>query len=456
MKVNAARRHGASLGLRVITVAALALSTAVAARRLNPTDFETFVVATSVALFGTIATTMGITKWLLREYAAADDDGDRDRLIHAVSASLSALWVTLPLGALGAAVAALSAVLGGLVLATDLARGAGRATLADLTAGRSGGLLATGAFLILLAAAPGPLSATGALALQAGGGALALAATLPVLGRLLSSAATMRSSQRLARVAISGGVVFAGSQALMLIASQGDLWIGAAVLDQTGGYGAAKRFLLLIALPLQTAQLVSQRRIAVLAARRDRDGLQAHTARAAALVAAPGLAALLVVFAFPGQALDLAFGPEYATVDPTIVRLLAAAQGMNLVTGLCGVALSMSGHERSVLLSSGFATLFLVVAGPVAAENVGATGLATVTAASTLLMFGSLWLGARRRLGIWTDPLLGMLALRRARLTPQPSGPSGQLISHRTKARSPSCSAARARSARHTDSEPNR
>jgi O-antigen/teichoic acid export membrane protein len=182
-----------------------------------------------------------------------------------------------------------------------------------------------------------------------------------------------------------------------------DLWILGIFrpAEEVAIYGVASRMALLVGLPLLVVNATLAPAIAELFSRGERARLQAAL-RAAATLSTIVSIAMLSAFALLGRPLlEIAFGPAYAG-SFVILVVLGAGQLVNVACGSCTLALTMTGHQRDVLLLATlaaaltFAALFLV------APAFGAPGVAAVIAISLALYNVSLALAARRRLGLTT------------------------------------------------------
>jgi len=224
--------------------------------------------------------------------------------------------------------------------------------------------------------------------------------------------------------AVGGALLI--NQLLAFGSQQLDIWLGGALLspEALGLYGAAKRSLLLAAMPVQMAMLTVLATIPRLHAQGRLRELERVVRGAAAWAAVPSLVALAALALFPEAILRLIFTGAYVGAAPTVLVLITG----HLVLVLSGNpphVLTMTGRHRTVVAVNLAAAMVLLVGGAVGAKWYGAPGLAAGSAASLALQNGLLWWLARRRLGIWTH--VGWpLQIPAARCKPETVVPAAQ------------------------------
>jgi O-antigen/teichoic acid export membrane protein len=299
-----------------------------------------------------------------------------------------------------------------------------------LSGGQTGGLLSNLLFLTLIAGAvvvarPGLRTAI-ALNLAA------MAITLPVavvglirLARERLSAATsadQNSAEHTASLPATHalGVASLLSFALPMLAiqlltsatAQGDLWIAgvSCPLNEVALYGAARRVMLLIAMPLQIINFTVIASIAELHSQGRLEDLQRLLRGAATIAASISIAAGLGLILFGRPTLNLLFGHGYGEAAP-LLSILVIGQMFLACAGSSDCALSMTGHQIAPLVVNTVCGLLLAVLGIWAVRHYGTVGLAYVSAAVIAVQAISLWLLARRLVGVWTHPAWGRLSL---------------------------------------------
>ena len=122
----------------------------------------------------------------------------------------------------------------------------------------------------------------------------------------------------------------------------------------------------------------------------------------AALVTAVAWVPMLLI---PGPLLDVVYGPGFEGAA-TVLFLLTVGSIANVLSGLCGTALTMSHHEGSVAGVQVVACVTRIAAGFAAAAVWGLDGLGATAAIVTVAMYFAMWRLARVRLGLRTEPTL--------------------------------------------------
>ena len=199
------------------------------------------------------------------------------------------------------------------------------------------------------------------------------------------------------------GTVLMFNQMLAFGVAQLDIWIGAAFLEgaDLGFYGAAKRALMLVALPLQMAMMVALPVVPRLRAQNKTKELEKFLRSTASYAAVPSLLAAVVLLMFPGLILAIVFGPEYAAAA-TILVVMIIGQIVGVAVGNPPYVLAMAGQQKIVFSVNLAAAAVMAIFGTIGAIKFGGTGLAIGAAASLVVQQATLWWVARRRLGIWT------------------------------------------------------
>jgi O-antigen/teichoic acid export membrane protein len=187
------------------------------------------------------------------------------------------------------------------------------------------------------------------------------------------------------------------------LSNQGDVWIVAATLteNQVANFGAARRFVMAISMPLMAINLMVLPSIPQLYVQRRTADLQRLLQRNATAALIPALCVLLVTLCGPGTVLSLLYGSDYSGAGTCLV-ILCAGQVFHMFTGSCGQLLMLTGRERLVLMLYVVAGVLLFTLGPMVAVRYGLNGVAIVSA--SILVFENLvlWILARVLLGVWT------------------------------------------------------
>lgn len=427
------------VGWRIVGILATLASNILAARLLGPSEFGIYLLVTTIIALGGVMGAAGLNEAGLR-FVAENLAMNRHNLARAylrrtlttiaVTSLLAAgimavsvgmfqlatprfehpLWVIV-LTALGVV-----ALTWQLITAESL-RGFGELRLASLfSGGQTGGPISN---LFLLA---GLLAAT--LWVSTIHANLAIGLTVLSIGMSLPFALTglWQTSHKAADKASVGiendltvlspnqsRELFAVSSILLLnqllafVSQQLDVWLGGALLtpEALGLYGAAKRSLLLAAMPVQMAMMTVVATIPRLYAQQRTRELERVIRTASNYAAIPALCALLMLMAFPESILQLVFGGSYTGAAPTVMVLTTGYLALVLF-GNPPHVLTMTGRHQTVLVINAIAAIVLVVVGDLGAKLYGAPGLAAGSALSFAFQNASLWWLAKRKLDVWT------------------------------------------------------
>jgi O-antigen/teichoic acid export membrane protein len=429
---------------RLVGIAATLVGNVVAARLLGPEQFGIYLLLSAVMVFGATFGMAGLNEAGLRFVSHSLGMGHygtarsylRTILVIAVVTTLLACALTASGLALFAALhgrlldpwLSTGLVVTGLValafqqIAAEMLRGWHDLRRASLfSGGQTGGPLSNLLFLAAIAVAVLShvrVNAVLALGLTVVSVALtapiALAALWRVVRRqallfdhgaaledLANATACLSTEQTRELVAVAGALW--AMQLLAFVSQQLDLWIGGVWLtdEQLGLYGAAKRSLLLAAMPVQIAMLSVVASIPRLYAQNRRRELEQVLRGSATIAALAALLALAALVFFPGPVLRLVFGPSYSGAAPYIL-VLAVGHLALVLSGNPVHTLALTGHHRTALAVNVFTTVLLAVGGWWGARWFGAQGLAVAAATSLALQSGLLWYLARKKVGIWT------------------------------------------------------
>ena len=114
---------------------------------------------------------------------------------------------------------------------------------------------------------------------------------------------------------------------------------------------------------------------------------------------------LLPMLVLPGPVLGVVFGSGFEAAA-TVLFLLTLGNAVNVLTGLCGTALTMSHREGVVAAVMATGVVLRILVGGAAAYAFGLTGLAATATVITAATYATLWFCARRMLSLWTHPTL--------------------------------------------------
>lgn len=403
---------------------------AVAGRFLGRDSFGYFaIIMTATSVVGQLAL-LGVDRSGLRDVPrmGSDDDealghvraGVRSVCLTTLPAigALSGVitWVLLqstPVGqriALAVSVAVLTILSGHQKLWASYLRGFGDIRFASLLTGRSGGALVALVQAVLVAAVwlLWPRSGlTGVLVAIAVGYLIPVLAAYRVVLRHWSHARSRDALGAELAVVLRRDWRFASGQLSSYLNANLELWMAGALLaaGETSLFGAAQRLSLLIVTPLVTLQGV----VSPVIARHwdvERPRTIESMMRTGATVAAVPMMLLLVpILIVPGHIMGLVFGQQYAA-GSSVLLLLSIGSVANVLTGLCGALLTMTHEEGLVAVVQWWGLGARVVIGVGAALLVGLPGLAASAGMVTAVIWVVMWLAARYRSGVWTQPTL--------------------------------------------------
>ena len=422
---------------RSLGVGVTMLVNAVLARWLSPEDFGSFLLLSSVLALASLLAMLGLNTALVRYVAESLGNQDVDRArrslrlvlaVAAISVTSVACLTALGLSMIDTRVLGLPTVTGlvpmavtslvllaVLQLIAEACRSLHEIRLASLfSGGQTGGLLSNLLFLLMIAAAvvlAKPSFAT-AVALNMTAMLVSLPAAIAGLAwagrqRLGRVRQSQPSEPLSVRSMLGFSTAMLAIQLLTFATTQADLWIAGiwCPRDQLALYGAARRLVLLVALPLQMMNLTVMASIAELFGQGrlgDLEKLLRSSALLAAVPAVPVIAALLL---WGGPILELLFG-EFFRQAAVPLGILAIGQLFLVGIGSSGGALEMSGNHRASLLVNSLSAMALLTFGTWAAWRFGIVGLATASASVIAAQSLALWLLARRIVGVWTHPRL--------------------------------------------------
>jgi O-antigen/teichoic acid export membrane protein len=194
---------------------------------------------------------------------------------------------------------------------------------------------------------------------------------------------------------------------IYLLGSGIDLWIlGAFQSDETVSlYGSAARLVVFVATPLIIFSGVIPPLVAELHAQGRTRQLERALRAGATLAGVPALVVLLVFLLFGPWVLGTVYGDFYRQAAP-VLAVLATGRLIAVWAGSCGVALMMTGHQRTMMTITVLTGAVSIAGGLLAASSFSgldaAVAVAVVTSAAQVLQNGLQLLFVRRRLGIWT------------------------------------------------------
>jgi O-antigen/teichoic acid export membrane protein len=184
-----------------------------------------------------------------------------------------------------------------------------------------------------------------------------------------------------------------------------DLWVVGRYegLREVALYGAAARLMFLVQMPFFVVSQVVPPIVAQLHAQGRRDELERTLRSTATLAAGPAAIVLLSLMVISGWLLQLVYGAPFYRGAATVLAVLGIARLIDVSTGLCGVALSMTGHQRPLMYVTMVSAVVSLSLELILVQPYGIVGVAVATCLAQALQNGVQLVMARRRLGIWTQ-----------------------------------------------------
>jgi O-antigen/teichoic acid export membrane protein len=396
---------------------------ALLARLLTPVDYGAYFLAMSVVLFGAMLGSLGLNQAAVRFVAAAIGLNQEARaralllrilklgligsLVIAAGYFLFGEWLL----ALFLDVPALFAVTG--VVALWLAATAWQRLIAEgfrgfhdiRNATLFGGLLSS-------ALAVGALGALWRLQGHARlSSVLAIALIATGVSALWGGWRLARKVLALppAKVAVGDREIWHVAWPLLLttltlfVLTQIDLWILAAFrpAEEVAQYGAASRLALVTMVVTSILYAVLPPLIARQHARQEKHQLERILRAGATLTGLISLPIFVLFVVAPEWTLGLVYGGFYADAG-AVLALLAAGLFVNVITGMRGNVLMMTGHERTELVISLVGAALNVGLCVLGAVYAGMTGVALAAMSAMMIQCLLEALAVRRVLGIWT------------------------------------------------------
>lgn len=403
---------------------------ALLARLLTPTELGVYFLAFTVVAGLAVLGQLGLTQTAVRLVSEARANGDgaaavavirRVALIGAATSCLVAsvlvsdpasqfleeLFHNQTLSRLVGLMAVWTIVTVGLNLTAESFRGLHDIRTASVMIGLATPLLGLVVFGIAIlsvgqirvGAAVGVMAVATAVPFMIGAGVLLLRLSREPCPLLPVKA---RTDSRVRRILTIGCPLLVHNLASFAVA-YADVWVVGIVL--TAGdvalYGAAARLVAVVHVPLLVANSVLPPIISEMYTKRDLvalEGVLRATASVTGAIAGIGLVAILV---FPVEILGLIYGDAYVG-GATVLVLLGVARTFSVVVGSSGVTLTMTGHERWIMICSLVIGSLAVAGAVVLAGTHGIVGVAAVMAAGLIVQNVTMLLLVRSKVGIWT------------------------------------------------------
>jgi O-antigen/teichoic acid export membrane protein len=434
---------GGKIGASAIGV----ITNGLLARMLSPQEFGAYFLAFSIISVGAVIGSLGLPKTVVRFVA-------ENMVLKQPGRAKSAIYTALGLGVLGTLGVSLTYlfIVGDLVgkylfhspllvavigltagwmaisavqeIMAETFRGFHDIRMATLfgglaTGGKSGGLITRVmllACLVLLWSTSGQTDLrTVMLASIGSGAASALLLVLLLHGRVSSLDTQGAGNPISAKDTLSDAVpILIISLTSFILLSSADLWILGAFRSQeeVAVYGAASRLVALVAMPLLITNLVLPSIIAEMYAEGKTAKLERTLRSYSSMSGIPALLLLIGFVLLGGPILGLVYGSYYQSGAMVLV-LLSAGRFAAVWAGSCGAVLQFTGHQRSMLQVSLLTSPLFIIGALLVVREYGPIGVASMTAAITVLQNVALVLVAKRKTGMWTHVSLSLSSLRK-------------------------------------------
>ena len=398
----------------------LALSV-VAARILGTADFGYFAVVLTTSILVGQLSLVGVHRSGLREAARTDD---AERLAVLRQGLRAVLLIPVPLASVGTGIVVwlwrgagsdevATAVLSGLLVtcaayqkvSANFLRGLGHVRAATMITGRSGGALiavAQALFVLVVFLVVPDSGLPGVLAGVTAGYLLPLVWAAWLLRRRWPPVPKRRHrTLKDLAVVIKCDWRFSASQTGGFLNSSVELWLTGALLSGTATslFAAGQRVGHLLVIPSQSLQIVFSPALARLAHKDDDRQLEPLVRTAATVATAASGVLWLPIMLVPGLVLTTVFGEAFESAVP-VLMLLSTGYLLSALSGMSGMALSMSHHEGDVALINWCFVAARVVFGVLSAQLWGLNGLAASAVSMSALHCAASWWMVRRRLSI--------------------------------------------------------
>ena len=394
------------------------------ARLLLPSELGSYYLVQSIAAAGGVAAVCGMDQALVRLIAESRASGREGRARDAITKALvfsaagCAVFggaILLGVGRWLAAsvfeepmigqVAHLAAIWLVIIafrrLMADGFRGFHNIGLASLFGGALGGALtALGLSLVFMVQGRCDLSEALWVTIGASGLSLGIGYAL-FLGTKVASLGSGGAlhSKELLRLGIPLWLIYLMS----FVMTQSDLWIvaGFRSSEEVAIYGAAARLVQLIVLPIAVVDVALAPLIARMWRQTRQQDLEKVLRTAATLAGIPALLMLVACAVASKSLLEAVFG-EYFGGGASILVLLSIGQLAVVLTGPCGSALMMMGHQRTMMNITLTCGVGVVVGSIAVARDWGATGVASVMSGGLITQNLTMLLAAKMKTGVWT------------------------------------------------------
>jgi O-antigen/teichoic acid export membrane protein len=184
-----------------------------------------------------------------------------------------------------------------------------------------------------------------------------------------------------------------------------DLWVIASFepTDQVALYGSAAKLMFLVATPFIIISQVVPPIIAQLYEQRRLKELESALRSTATLAGLPAAAVLIFMMVFGSWLLTAVYGSSFYAGAESVLVILGFARLFAVATGSCGVALTMTGHQKLMMWITMFSAVFSFGLELVLVQPFGIVGVATATLIAQVGQNSLQLYFTHREIGIWTQ-----------------------------------------------------
>ena len=415
-------------------------------RLLTKQEFGVYLLAFSIISLGAVVGSFGLPKTVLRFIAESMTLGQPGRARRAIYTALglgvvgtvgTSLAYLFMVGDLvgrhlfdsSALIAVIGLTAGWMAISTmqeivaETFRGFHDIRMATLfgglaTGGKSAGLIMRAvllASLLLLASTIEHTDVRTVMLVSIGSGAASSLLAVMFLHRRVSSLGTQGADDPISTkdTLRDAFPLLAISLTSFVLLSAADLWILGFFrsTEEDGLYGAASRLVTLIAMPLLITNLVLPPIIAEMYAHGRTVRLERALRSFSTVSGVPSLLVLIVFMLLGGPILGVVYGSGYQSAAMVLV-LLSAGKLAAVWAGSCGAVLQFTGHQGSMLRVNLLTSPLFIIGALLVVRDYGPIGIASMTAAITVLQNVALVLVTKRKTGMWTHVSLSPSRLR--------------------------------------------
>jgi O-antigen/teichoic acid export membrane protein len=199
------------------------------------------------------------------------------------------------------------------------------------------------------------------------------------------------------------------NMATFLVGTGVDLWVVGALTNpnDVALYAAASKLVFYVGTAFIIASQVVPPVIAELWAQGKKNQLERSLREVATLAGIPGVLVLLMFVFFGREVLRVVYLPS-AEGAATVLAILSIARLYAVVTGNSGVALQMTGYQRTMFYLTVFTGVCSLTAEIFFGRRYGIVGVAWATAGAQIMQNTLQLVYAKRKLGIWTQAELSL------------------------------------------------